>query len=90
MMNEQLYMVGIVVDERATHGPEVQEVLTRYGSSILSRQGIPDPSRKRGLITVTMQTDEDNAAGLKDDLQAIEGVQSDYMALGAALQHDRL
>lgn len=84
-MSAELFVVGIVVDERATHGPEVQEVLTRYGSGILSRNGIPDPSGTRGVITVTMQAGQGHAARLKEDLDAIEGVQSCYMALGSAL-----
>ncbi len=84
-MSEELYVVGIVVDERAKHGPDVQQVLTRYGSSILSRNGIPDPSKKRGIITLTMQAEHGQAAKLKEDLEQIEGVQSRYVSLGSSL-----
>lgn len=83
-VNEELYVVGILVGERARNGPEVQDVLTRYGSSILSRNGIPDPSKKRGIITVTLQAPQGHAAKLKHDLDAIEGVASQFVTLGTA------
>ena len=56
-MAENIYVMGILVNERAQRGPQVQEVLSRYGSVILSRNGIPDPSRTRGIITLTLESD---------------------------------
>jgi len=48
-MERGICIVGILVDERANHAPEVQQVLTKHGSQILSRNGIPDPGRQRGI-----------------------------------------
>ncbi|MDA8096325.1 MAG: hypothetical protein C4575_12320 [Desulforudis sp.] len=83
-MAESIHVFGILVEQRAVHGPDVQEVLTRYGSSILSRNGIPDPSKSRGVITVTVQAEPDHAAKFRDDLRRVDGVHADFVNLGEA------
>jgi len=80
-----IFVVGILVDDRANHGPEVQSVLTRFGSTILSRNGIPDPTRSRGIITVTMQSEREDSEKLAAELQGIEGVRARVIHLGDAL-----
>ncbi|MGC7847775.1 TM1266 family iron-only hydrogenase system putative regulator [Desulforudis sp. 1088] len=84
-MADGIYVVGILVEERASRGPEVQEVLTRYGSKILCRTGIPDPSKKRGIITVTMQADAPDVDKFKGDLQDIAGVRAQSLRLADAI-----
>lgn len=85
-MSQDICIMGIMVDHRSTRGPEVQEVLTRYGSAILSRNGIPDPSRERGIITLTMQADEHTRQALQQDLRKISGIVVDSMILGEPIQ----
>lgn len=84
-MAENIYVMGILVNERAQRGPQVQEVLSRYGSVILSRNGIPDPSRTRGIITLTLQSDAAAPQALKEELERIEGVRAEIVDLGASL-----
>jgi len=84
-MSDGIYLMGILVEERAVHGPEVQEVLTRYGSMILNRSGIPDPSRKRGIISVTFQADQADADKFHRDLLRVPGVRAEAVRLGDAL-----
>ncbi|MBE0465850.1 MAG: hypothetical protein IBX71_01320 [Candidatus Desulforudis sp.] len=84
-MGQGIYVVGILVDNRASRAPEVQDVLTRHGSTILSRNGIPDPSRSRGIITVTMQADQADSEKFTAELRGIEGVRAQAMHLGEAL-----
>ncbi|MFZ5595446.1 MAG: TM1266 family iron-only hydrogenase system putative regulator [Bacillota bacterium] len=81
-MSRDIRVVGIMVENRASHGPEVQEVLTRFGSRILMRCGIPDPGRERGIITLAMQAGEDEFLALESDLQKIDGVSVRGMTLG--------
>lgn len=83
-MAEGIYVVGILVDKRAAHAPQVQEVLTRYGSVILSRCGIPDPTRSRGIITVTMQAEAADTEKFTAELHGIEGVRARFVHLGDA------
>ena len=88
-MSERIHVFGIMVDQRAIRGPEVQDVLTRYGSSILSRNGIADPSKSRGVITVSVQAENDYAAKLRDDLRGVDGVYADFVTLGDAFPDPR-
>jgi len=85
-MSRDIRIVGILVESRAAHAPEVQEVLTRYGSSILMRCGIPDPGRERGIITLTMQSGEDEYRSLENELQGIDGVSVRGMHLARAME----
>ncbi len=85
-MSRDICIVGIMVDHRATRGPEVQEVLTRYGDSILSRSGIPDPTKGRGIISLTLQVDENGRKSLEKDLHDVPGVSVNSMILGPVLQ----
>lgn len=81
-----LCVVGILVNNRANRAPEVQQVITRYGSAILSRNGVPDPTRERGIITLTMQADEKTRNALIGELQQISGVNVSSLVLGEPLQ----
>ena len=84
-MARDIRVVGILVEKRAVHGPEVQEVLTRFGSRILMRCGTPDPGRERGIITLTMQAEEKEYRGLEEDLERIDGVTVKGLCLGEAM-----
>jgi len=85
-MPRDICIVGIMVEERAFRAPEVQQVITRYGSNIISRSGIPDPTRSRGIITLTMETYGNEAESLVSDLKQINGVTAKYMCLVEALE----
>ncbi|KJS18462.1 MAG: hypothetical protein VR69_00305 [Peptococcaceae bacterium BRH_c4b] len=84
-MDRQICIVGLLVEDRACHGPEVQEILTRHGSHIVMRSGIPDPGRKRGIITLVTQSDDDQLSKLESDLQGVHGVTVKSVVLGGAL-----
>ncbi|MFZ5652382.1 MAG: TM1266 family iron-only hydrogenase system putative regulator [Bacillota bacterium] len=84
-MARDIRVVGILVEKRAVHGPEVQEVLTRYGSRILMRCGIPDPGRERGIITLTMQADDSEYSVMEQDLAEIDGVTVKSVRLAGAV-----
>lgn len=74
-MERDITILSLMVDERATQAPEVQEVITRYGAQILSRSGVPAPSKNRGIITLTMEASEQERTEMEQDLQDIKGVQ---------------
>jgi len=86
IMPRDICIVGVLVENRAEHAPEVQQVITRYGSQIISRSGIPDPSKERGIITLTMETHGDEAESLVKDLQDLDGVKAKSICLVEALQ----
>ncbi|AQS58729.1 TM1266 family iron-only hydrogenase system putative regulator [Desulforamulus ferrireducens] len=76
-MQKDIYVVGLLVDERGSKAPDVQQVITRYGSNILCRSGIPSPSRERGIITLTMEATRDEYQRLEQELQSLQGVTVD-------------
>lgn len=85
-MDSQICVWGLLVEDRACHGPEVQEILTRHGSHIVMRSGIPDPGRGRGVITLITQSDDDQMSKLESDLQGVHGVTVKSIVLGGALE----
>jgi putative iron-only hydrogenase system regulator len=67
--------MGILVDKRTKSAPKVQEVLTKYGDSILSRIGIHDPGEKEhGLITLNLRDKEEQLEALTQELEHLDGV----------------
>ncbi len=73
-MQKDIYVVGLMVDERGTKAPDVQQVITRHGSNILCRNGIPSPSRERGIITLTMEATGDEYREMEQELKSLHGV----------------
>ncbi len=67
----KLKIVGIRVEDRARRAPAVQEVITRFGTDISCRLGIPGPEKENGLIVLVMEDDE----GIRAELAGMEGVE---------------
>lgn len=86
-MSKDICIVGILVENRACHAPEVQQVLTKYGSRIISRSGIPDPTKERGIITLTVQATENETKSMVNDLSHLNGVTAKSFCLAEAMQH---
>jgi putative iron-only hydrogenase system regulator len=73
---KKLGIIGIIVDKRTQAAPKVQEVLTKYGDSILSRVGIHDPGEEQnGLITLNVRDTCERIEKLEHELGSLEGVQ---------------
>lgn len=85
-MKRGICIMGLLVDERTCHAPEVQTVLTRHGSRILSRNGIPEPGRQRGIITLTMQASDEERQNLENDLKSVRGVSVKSFCLAEAIE----
>jgi putative iron-only hydrogenase system regulator len=73
---KKLSVMGILVDKRTKSAPRVQEILTKYGDSILSRVGIHDPGEEEhGLITLNVRDKSEVLSSLSEELKSLEGVQ---------------
>jgi putative iron-only hydrogenase system regulator len=79
-MADSLTIMGILVDHRGKHAPEVQEVITRHGSDILCRMGVPSPSKEQGLITLVFEGDLAGVQDFRRELEAIAGVDVQSMS----------
>lgn len=73
-MAAPLSLMGILVDKRAEIAPEAQEVITKYGGKILSRMGIPSPDKKKGLITLVVESELEDLLQFRQELEEIPGL----------------
>jgi putative iron-only hydrogenase system regulator len=73
---KKLSIMGILVDKRTEAAPKVQEVLTKYGDSILLRVGLHDPGEEQhGLITLNVRDKSEKIGELTEELESLDGVQ---------------
>lgn len=75
-----LTVMGILVDHRGEHAPRVQEVITRHGSDIICRMGVPSPSKRQGLITLVFEGDPSGIQQFRHELEEISGVNVQTMS----------
>jgi len=73
-VDKKLKVVGIRVRERATRAPGLQEVITRFGTDVACRLGLPGPEKEDGLILLVME-EEKAAAAITTELAAMEGAE---------------
>ena len=71
---DQTFVLALRVRNRADLAPEVQEIITKYGSEILGRFGIPSSDKQRGLIVLVME-DAEAVTRLAEELQEIVDLQ---------------
>jgi len=79
-VTEPLSIIGILVERRAEHAPDLQEIITRHGENILCRMGIPSPSKDNGLITLVYKGDEKQTEEFQHELEAMPGVHIQRMS----------
>lgn len=80
-MKQNICIVGLLVNEKSHQAPEVQQVLSKYGTLILHRSGIPYSGCDRGLINVTMKASTGELEHFKDELKSINGVKVESLSL---------
>lgn len=73
-MEKKLKVVGIRVRERATRAPGLQEVITRFGTDVTCRLGVPGPEKEDGLILLVMEETK-AATEISAELASIDGVE---------------
>ncbi len=72
---KSLGIMGILVDKRTESASKVQNVLTKFGDSILSRVGIHDPGEEQnGLITLNIRDRNEKIEELRKELESLDGV----------------
>jgi putative iron-only hydrogenase system regulator len=80
-LKQNICIAGLLVNEKSHQAPQVQEVLSRYGSLILHRSGIPYSDCDRGLINVTLRATTEEMENFKSDLNKIDGVKVETLCL---------
>lgn len=76
-------VVGVHITDRTRHVPEVQKVFTEYGCFIRTRLGLHEVDAQscspNGLILLELLDDEPVMHRLREQLEAIEGVEVQTM-----------
>jgi len=67
-------VIAIIVKKRATGAPDVNAVLTEYGSIILGRMGLPYAARDLNIITLIVDATTDQIGALTGKLGTIRDV----------------
>lgn len=80
-MKRCICIVGLLVNEKSQQSPEVQQVLSKFGSLILHRSGIPYSACDRGLINLTMSADKEELTRFMGELSKIKGVKAESLCL---------
>ena len=80
-MKQNICIAGLLVNEKSHQAPEVQQVLSKYGTLILHRSGIPYSNCDRGLINVTMRASNEEMDNFKAELKRIDGVKVESLCL---------
>lgn len=75
-----LSIIGIMVDHRGEMAPEVQEIITRHGTEIICRMGVPSPSKEKGLITLVFEGNLDKADAFRKELLEVSGTDVQLMS----------
>ncbi|MGD9874292.1 MAG: hypothetical protein AB7T27_08465 [Kiritimatiellia bacterium] len=72
-------ILGVHITDRVKHVAHVQEALTKFGCYIKTRLGLHEASKEfcapTGVLVLEMLDDDKKVAGLKTELEKIEGVE---------------
>ena len=69
----------IIVENRDSKAPDVQEVLTKFGSIINARLGLHENEFNEGKIILDLVDDEQQIKELSKELNGIIGIRVGYM-----------
>ena len=78
------HIMAITVNYRSQHATKMQDVLTKYGCMIKTRLGLHeagDTCSEGGLIILQLTGAKNEIEAFKNDLNAIEGVKADTLAI---------
>lgn len=78
---ENFAIMGVLVNQRDKHSPQVQKIFAKYDQIIIGRMGSPDPNREEGLISLNLKATPQQAESFANELSQIEGVTAKSLAL---------
>jgi putative iron-only hydrogenase system regulator len=74
MEERMVGVIAIIVKERDEAAPEVNEVLTHFGTIVIGRMGLPYHDRGLNIITLIVDATTDQIGALTGKLGQIAGV----------------
>jgi putative iron-only hydrogenase system regulator len=73
-MERRLGVVGIVIEDRKTLAPRVNQILTEHGEIIAGRMGLPHRERNVSVISLIVEGTTDELGSLTGKLGMLQGV----------------
>lgn len=73
-MEKQIGVVVIIVKQRVQAAPQVNDILTRFGSIIVGRMGFPYEKRGLNIITLIVDGTTDQIGSLTGKLGQLKSV----------------
>ena len=73
-MNKRLGFIGIIVHDRETTAPKVNQILTENGDTIVARMGFPYDKKNCSVITLIIDATTDQLGIITGKLGQIEGI----------------
>ncbi|MBS3900107.1 MAG: hypothetical protein KGZ54_05790 [Dethiobacter sp.] len=75
-------VVIVELPQREEQAPKVQDVFTKYGTCILTRQGVHDLNNNMGVITLSVRAEDEYMDEFSKELSAIPGVRVNVVKTG--------
>lgn len=72
-MEKEIGIVGIIVED-LDRVPEINNLLSEYGNSILGRMGLPCHDKSINIITVVIEAREEVIGAFVEKIQGLGGV----------------
>ncbi|GAB7021895.1 TM1266 family iron-only hydrogenase system putative regulator [Salidesulfovibrio brasiliensis] len=73
-MEKRIGIIGVVIKERLSAAPKVNEMLCKFGELVVGRIGLPCRERGVSVIGLIVEADTDELGALTGKLGMIEGV----------------
>ena len=80
-MENRIGVVAIVVEDRRTAVPRVNEILSEFGQTIIGRIGVPYRERDLNIIAIIVEGTTDQLGALSGKLGMVPGVKSKSLLL---------
>ena len=80
-MENRLGVVAIMVEDRKTAVPRVNDILSEFGETIIGRIGVPYRERDLNIIAIIVEGTTDQLGALSGKLGMIPGVTSKALLL---------
>jgi putative iron-only hydrogenase system regulator len=73
-MEKHVGVIAIIINDRKTAAPKVNEILTGYGELVIGRMGIPYPKRNVYVITLIVDGSNDDIGAMCGKIGAVKDV----------------
>lgn len=82
MIGKYCQVMVVELSKREEQAPKAQNVFTKYGTCILTRQGVHDLNNNMGVITLSIRAADEFMDEFSKELSAIPGIRVTLVKTG--------